>query len=206
MARLAQGDGSAACSLALEFSGSIGAAVRTHLADLGVHDVDREELDELVLDVCLMLGDVAGAWRADGGASPWQWAWHRVRRVVSGWVGQHSDALDDALLEIEAPAEAAGSEPDVEALFEHLARVLPAVALVREGLVAVASARDRALLLEVGVQAVLGDPSPAVTVAAERGMTPEAVRQAVSRTRRRLRTLAEDDERFAVLADLPLAA
>lgn len=206
MARLAAGDGTAAFSLAMEFSGSIGAAVRTHLADLGVHDVDREELDELVLDVCLMLSDVAAAWRADGGASPWQWAWHRVRTVVSGWVGQHSDALDDALQEVEAPPDAPGSEPDVEAVFERLAQALPAVALVRDGLAVVASTRDRAILLEVGVQAVLGDPSPAVTVATERGMSPEAVRQVVSRTRRRLRGLAEDDERYAALAELTLAA
>ena len=66
--------------------------------------------------------------------------------------------------------------------------------------------RYQAILLEVGVQAVLGDPSPAVTVAADRGMSPDAVRQAVSRTRRRLRHLAEDDERYAVLAELPIAA
>ena len=32
------------------------------------------------------------------------------------------------------------------------------------------------------------------------------MRQVVSRTRRRLRNLAQDDERFAALADLPLAA
>jgi hypothetical protein len=206
MGRLAAGDGTAAFSLALEFSSSIGAAVRDHLAELGVHDPDREEVDELVLDVCVMLADVAGAWRADGGASPWQWAWHRVRNVVSGWVGQHADALDDALLEHEAPPEAPAAEEDLRLVFDRLAAILPAVALVREGLASVASARDREILLEVGVQAVLGDPSPAVTVAADRGMSPEAVRQAVSRTRRRLRHLAQEDERFAALADLPLAA
>jgi hypothetical protein len=206
MARLADGDSTAAFSLAMEFSGAIGAAVRSHLADLGVHDVDREELDGLVLDVCLMLSEVAGSWRADGGASPWQWAYHRVRSVVGGWVGQHADALDDALLEVEAGPDALGHEPDVEALFEHLAQAVPAVAVVREGLAAIASTRDRAILLEVGVQSVLGDPSPAVTVAADRGMSPEAVRQVVSRTRRRLRLLAQDDERFAALAELPLAA
>jgi hypothetical protein len=206
MGRLAEGDGSAAVSLAMEFSTAIGAAVRAHLADLGVHDADREEVDDLVLDVCLMLGDVAGAWKADGGASPWQWAWHRVRGVVSGWVGQHADALDEAVLDREAPPESAGREDELTAVFERLAAVLPAVAVVREGLAAVASTRDQAILLEVGVQAVLGDPSPAVTVAADRGMTPDAVRQAVSRTRRRLRHLAEGDERYALLADLPIAA
>ena len=206
MQRLAAGDGTAACVLALEFSGPIGAAVRAHLAELGVHDPDREEVDELVLDVCLMLADVAGAWRADGGASPWQWAWHRVRTVVSGWVGQHADELDEALLDRAEAPPAPGREDDLELVFDRLAAAVPVVALVRDGLVEVASPRDRRLLLEVALQAALGDPSPAVTVAHERGMTPEAVRQAVSRTRRRLRRLAEDDDRFAPLADLPMAA
>jgi hypothetical protein len=52
----------------------------------------------------------------------------------------------------------------------------------------------------------MGDPSPAVTVAAERGMQAAAVRQVVSRTRRRLQDLADGDERFAPLAELSLAA
>lgn len=206
MAQLAGGDRRAACTLALEFSGPIGGAIRTHLGALGVHDVDRDELDSLVIDVCIMLADVAGAWRADGGATPWQWAFHRVRQVVSGFVGQHADDLDEGLLDLAAPAPAPGDEPDVMALLDGLAGQWPLVALVREGLEAVASARDRQILLEVELQAVLGDPSPAVTVAAEWGMQPAAVRQVVSRTRRRLRGLAQGDERFAPLADLPLAA
>jgi hypothetical protein len=206
MARLAAGDGSVACALALEFSAPIGAAVRTHLAELGVTDVERDELDGLVVDVCLMLAEVAGAWRADGGASPWQWARHRVRALVAGWVGQHADPLDDALVDTEPPPAAPGDEPDLGAVLDRLAAQLPLVALVREGLDTVASARDRALLLEVGVQGALGDPSPAVTVAALHDMTPEAVRQVLCRARRRLRRLAADDERFAPLADLPIAA
>jgi len=206
MARLAAGDGRAAFLLAGEFSGPIGAAVRAHLADLGIHDVDRDELDPLVIDVCIMLAGVAGAWRADGGAAPWQWAYHRVRQVVSGFVGQHADTLDEALLDRPAPPEAAGHEPDVMDLLDGLAHDWPLVALVREGLELVASARDRAILLEVAVQSELGDPSPSITVAAMRQMTPAAVRKVVSRTRHRLHGLATDDERFAPLADLPLAA
>jgi hypothetical protein len=206
MDRLAAGDGQVACVLALEFSGPIGSAVRAHLADLGVADVDRDELDGLVVDVCMMLADIASSWRTDGGATPWHWARHRVRTVVGRWVGQHADPLDEALLEVAAPPPAPGDEPDLGAVLDRLAAELPLVALVREGLDVVATARDRAILLEVGVQGVLGDPSPAVTVATLRDMTPEAVRQVLCRTRRRLRRLAEDDERFAPLADLPIAA
>ena len=206
MAQLAAGDGRAAFLLAGEFSGPIGSAVRAHLADLGIHDVDRDELDPLVIDVCIMLAGVAGAWRADGGAAPWQWAYHRVRQVVSGFVGQHADTLDEAVLDRPAPPEAPGHEPDVIDLLDGLAQDWPLVALVREGLELVASARDRAILLEVAVQTEMGDPSPSVTVAAMRQMTPAAVRKVVSRTRHRLHGLATDDERFAPLADLPLAA
>ena len=206
MAQLAAGEGRAACALAFEFSGPIGAAVRAHLADLGIHDVERDELDSLVIDVCIMLADVATAWRADGGAAPWQWAYHRVRQVVSRFVGQHADTIDDVVLDGAAPPDAAGQEPDLMAVLDGLAAGWPLVALVREGLEMVANARDRAILLEVAIQTGMGDPSPSVTVAAMREMTPAAVRQVVSRTRRRLHGLATDDRRFAPLADLPLAA
>ena len=206
MGQLATGDSRAAFVLAAEFSGPIGAAVRTHLGELGIHDVDRDELDPLVIDVCIMLAGVAGAWRADGGAAPWQWAFHRVRQVVSRFVGQHADTLDEALLDRPAPPEAEGDEPDLMDVLDGLAREWPLVDLVREGLELVASVRDRAILLEVALQAEMGDPSPSITVAAMREMTPAAVRKVVSRTRRRLHGLASDDERFAPLADLPLAA
>lgn len=206
MGRLAAGETGAAFVLAHEFGGSIGAAVRAHLAELGVHDLDREDLDSLVIDVCAMLADLAAAWRPDGGAAPWQWAWHRVRQVVSGFVGQHTDALDDTLVDGAAPAAAPGDEPDLLRVLDGLSGEWPLLALVREALGLVASARDQAILLEVGVQQALGDPSPAVTVAAEFGLEPATVRQAVSRTRRRLQALAVEDERFAPLADLALAA
>ena len=153
-----------------------------------------------------MLADIAPAWRPDGGASPWHWARARVRKVVSSWVGQHADELDDSILDLVSPTAAPGAEPDLVDVLDELAGRLPTVALVREGLASVASVRDRGILLEVAGQAVLGDPSPALTVAALYDLTPEAVRQVVSRTRRRLRRLAAEDERFAPLADLPLAA
>lgn len=206
MTRLAAGDRTASCALALEYSAPIGAAVRSHLREVGVPYVERDELDGLVMDVCLMLGEVAAAWRPDGGALPWHWAWHRVRGIVSRWVGQHADEYLDVLEDEVDPALAAGEEPDLLTLFESLARRLPEVALVREGLAAVASPRDQAIVLEVEVQVVMGDPSPAVTVATLRDLRPEAVRQVLSRTRRRLRALADEDERFAPLAELPLAA
>jgi hypothetical protein len=58
------------------------------------------------------------------------------------------------------------------------------------------------LVLEVKVQAGLGDPSPAVTVGRRHGMRPDAVRQAVKRTLDGLRDLARSDVRYARLACL----
>ncbi len=91
-------------------------------------------------------------------------------------------------------------------VLDGLADDWPLVALVREGLELVANARDRAILLEVGGPDRAGRPLALGHRGREREMTPAAVRQVVSRTRRRLHGLATDDERFAPLADLPLAA
>jgi hypothetical protein len=80
------------------------------------------------------------------------------------------------------------------------------VALVWEALLTVASARDRALFLEVLVQTSLGDRAAAATVADLVGMKPDAVRQQSSRIRRRLRDLAAANPRYADLADLAIVA
>ena len=78
--------------------------------------------------------------------------------------------------------------------------------LLQEALGTVATARDRELFLELRIQELLGDRSPAVTVGALLGLNPEAVRQQHRRVRLRLRLLAESDARFAELAVLPLVA
>ena len=67
-------------------------------------------------------------------------------------------------------------------------------------------ARSRAILLELRLQACLGDPSPSHTVADDHGLRPDHVRQLAKRARERLRALAAADPRFAVLADMALVA
>ena len=78
----------------------------------------------------------------------------------------------------------------------------PTVALLDEAIEVVANERDRRVHLEYRIQKRSGDASPAHTVAAEFGLTPENVRQIDSRVRRRLRALIDTDARFAVLAGL----
>ncbi len=91
-------------------------------------------------------------------------------------------------------------------VLSHLAESHFGCALVLAALEQVATRRDRAIVLEVRAQMAGGDPSPALTVARRHGVTPEVVRQVVSRVRARLARLAAHEERFAALADLAMVA
>jgi hypothetical protein len=207
MGRMAGGDRAAAFTLADEFGGPIVAAVRSHLRDLGVDGLDREELDGLAIDAVEVLYDLAPSWRPDGGALPWVWASHRIRAVASRHVGQHAAQLDEeALAEAAAPAPPPAEEPDELALLEGLSALLPEVALLQEALARVTTPRNQAILLALRVQEVLGDPAPAATIGRAYGLRPDAVRQIKRRTLRGLRALASDEPRFLPLADLALLA
>ena len=61
-------------------------------------------------------------------------------------------------------------------------------------------------LLDYRIQQDQGDPSPAHTLAGRYGVTPEALRQRISRGRRRLRHVVRTDPRFAAIADFELVA
>ncbi|MCB1015409.1 MAG: hypothetical protein KDB10_09890 [Acidimicrobiales bacterium] len=212
MGRMAADDRSAVFELYAEQGHRVAGAMRSHLASLGVPGVAREDLDGLVMDACLALYDCAGAWRPDGGALPWTWAAARLRAIAIRWVGLHADELDEAVLEREDPAGAApvagGRAPEGRAheLLRGLARHHAGAALLLDGLAQVGSPRDQAIVLELRLQGDLGDPSPSHTVAADFAVSPDAVRQVNSRIRRRLRRLADRDERYAPLAALPLVA
>jgi hypothetical protein len=207
MAAMAAGDRGATFDLYAEFGGPIRAAVRRLLRRLGIDSVPAEELDGLVIDACLELQGCAEAWDPAGGALPWVWAERRLLSVVSRWVGQHADTLDDRTDVVErlvARSSGASSEPSA---VEVLARLDdPVCALLREALEAVASDRDRTIILECGLQRSLGDASPAVTIGPSVGLRPDAVRQVLRRVRVRLSALAESEPRYAPLVDLALLA
>jgi hypothetical protein len=129
---------------------------------------------------------------------------------VVAHLGQFTDALPQ-----EGPAEApvalaasegagAGVEADAVSTLRTLAGSRPELRLLQEGLDRVSLPAQQAILLEVKVQAALGDPSPAVTVGQMTGVRPDTVRQTVKRLLDRLRHLATADPYFAPLADLPL--
>jgi DNA-directed RNA polymerase specialized sigma24 family protein len=207
MAAMAAGDRGATFDLYAEFGGPIRATVRRLLRRLGVDAASPEDHDGLVIDACLELQGCAGAWDPEGGALPWVWAERRLLAVVSRWVGQHADTLEDRGETIErmvASGPGSSSEPtavEVLARLDH-----PTCALLREALEAVASQRDRVILLEVGLQRSLGDASPAVTIGPHVGLRPDAVRQVLRRVRQRLSALAASEPRFAPIFDLELLA
>jgi hypothetical protein len=205
MALLAAGDRAAVVMLYMEFGRTLSGVVRRHLARFGVSGISREELDGLVLDACFAIGDCASAWDPAAGVAPWTWAERRVAGIVSSFVGQHADDLDESVLSLPAPQAQPSQEPrsleTLTAAQDPMCRLLKA-AFVDAGV----SSRDQQLLLETRLQASLGDPAPASTVAPLYGMTPVAVRQAVKRSKDRLRRLSDADPSYAPLADLALLA
>jgi hypothetical protein len=204
MARMAGGDKSALFELYSDFGGPIGRMLRSEFRRLGVERVDPAEIDGLILDACIDLSGRAGSWDPTRGVTPWTWARFRLRALVVTHIGQFGDALPE-----EGPAEvpaSAGAEVDAGPLttLRRLAGSRPELRLLQEGLDLVSAPPQQAILLEVKVQAALGDPSPAVTVGQMTGVRPDTVRQTVKRILDRLRHLATADPRFASLADLPL--
>lgn len=208
MARMAAGDRAAVFVLNEHHGHRIAGAVRQHLRDCGVDRVTPDDLRGLVLDACMELLAVAPAWRP-GGAQPWHWARGRIRAVVAGWVGVHADAFDGvrAELHLEGPPPARSSEDSLAEAFARLVEDDPLVRLVAEAAQA-ARVDDVALvcLLDYRVQQDQGDPSPAHTLAERYGVHPDALRQRISRGRRRLRAVVQSDPRFAAIADLELVA
>ena len=208
MARLAAGDTAAVFALAEHHGNRIAGVVRRQLRSCGVDAVHPDDVRSLVLDACMELLAVAPAWRP-GGALPWWWAQGRIRAAVVRWVGVHADALDESWVDpgAESPPPAPSQEDSLAAAFARLVEADPRVRLVAEAAHA-ARVDDVALvcLLDYRIQQEQGDPSPAHTLAERYGVSPEALRQRISRGRRRLREVVETDPRFSSLADFALVA
>jgi hypothetical protein len=206
--RIEGGDNAAIFEMAATFRPELGRAVE-RIGESRGRRFTRQEVDDLVLDVAVGLSQILGPWRADGGATPWGWARHRVASVVDEYIGQFHRPLPEGPERVDErrPEPARSTEEHSSlAVLERLAEQDPILAVLVDALAQVASPRDRRVFLETRVQAALGDPSPAATVAEIEGMRPEAVRKQHSRVLGRLRELARTDPRYAALADLPLVA
>ena len=209
MRAMADGDRAGVFALYEEFGGAIAAVLRRHIRRMGPERVRPDEVDGLVIDACFELSACASAWNPAGGALPWNWAERRLANVVSRHIGVHTDELDDervADAASTASAEATAVDGEEVEVLERLAVLDERCDLLAEALAKVATPRNRAVLLEVKVQSALGDPSPAETVGRRHDMRADNVRQAVKRTKDRLRRLAAEDARYAPLAGLALLA
>lgn len=205
MSSIAAGDRAAVFTLRDRFEPELARAVRAAISHRGAR-VSAQEVQDLVTDVAIVLGELARTWRP-GSAPPWVWARHRIGAIVDGHIGQYASPMETADLEpVEAPPVAIGHEPDVLILLERVADHHVEAARLQEALTSVASHRDRMVFLDTIVQTSMGDPSPAVTVGKMHGLKPAAVRQQVRRVRIRVRKLAETDPRFEVLAGLAAVA
>src|SRR4051812_49226426 len=205
MGRLAEGDRAAAVTLYVTFGAVISGVVRRHLGRFGVRDVGVDDLDGIVLDACFALADCASGWDPSKHVPPWTWAEHRMVKVVSAWIGQYADELDERAYDM--PTSVSGRSDEADPLELLMTCDDPRSRLLRDALdCAGVSARDRRLLVETELQTTLGDPSPASTIALEFGMQPAAVRQAVKRSKDRLRQLAAAEARYAPLTDIALLA
>nr|MBO2502636.1 hypothetical protein [Thermoanaerobacterales bacterium] len=108
MARMAEGDDAAMVTLYERYRTPIAGAVQRELRHRGVR-LGRDEVGGLVIDVCLELRSIAGAWSPEGGATPWVWARHRIGNLVDRVAG-------GALAAVEAPL--AATLDDADALVE----------------------------------------------------------------------------------------
>lgn len=144
---------------------------------------DDDVLD-LTLDAAIDLAKLASAWRPDG-ALPWVWARRRITALVHEHVGTFTRELDETHLELEARP-AAPQVEDPRCVLRSLAQRHPSAHRLEQRLVTVASERDAAIWLGVLLEKASGNRSPAVTVAIDHGMRPEAVRKVVQRVGERL--------------------
>lgn len=197
-------DEAAVVALYLEFGDEVGQVVR-FVAGTVAPGTGAEELEELTLEACFAVADVAGGWRADGGALPWVWARRRIDRLVRGRL-LHPEVELPPGWDVEDRAAPAVDDDDVPALavLERLAAGDERCAALSRVIGSAGAGQDVEVLLRYRVQQQAGDPAPAHTVAAQLGLRPPAVRQRASRARRRLAAAVAADPSAAAVGALAL--
>lgn len=201
MRAMAAGDRAAVFTVLEEFGGELAAAVRRAATHLRV-ELSAQDVRDLAMDLAVVIYDLSASWDPAGGALPWVWAERRVGALVTAFVGQHADELDEAAMARIPEVEPASSGLDEAEVLAALAALSPACRLFVDALERVASPRNFSVVLSFRLQRVMGDPSPAVTVGHQYDLRPDAVRQIVHRARAALRRLAHSDPKFDGLRDL----
>jgi hypothetical protein len=177
MSELAAGDETAVFALYERFGDKIGGTVRAVLRARGLTLV-HDEVDGLVLEACLAIAGVAGAWSPDGGALPWVYARRRIENCVDRVVGQYTVPLDDYLRAVEdgeagyppftPPGGHAPLPVDDRSLAQALEEMSPGddrCRLLHDALDrAAVSPTDRELTLQYAAEQGSGNRSPSASV------------------------------------------
>ena len=205
MAAMAEGDQGAVFGLVAELGHHLAGTVRAQLRSYGRHDLlaDEAEIQGLVLTAAFEILDRAGSWDPDG-APPWVWARNAIRAAVVREIGHASVELDPELLDLEVdpgPGVHRGRQLDPFDPFDPGDAGDIRLRLLGQAIDELANPRDRLVVRQFLCQKAYGDPSPSHTVAHDLGLSPANVRQIVTRTRRRLRVLVADDDRYRLLGE-----
>lgn len=183
MAGIVAGDRSAIWELHRLAEPSLRRMLRAEARRVGAW-ISEDDLFDLTLDAATVLGHLAGSWKT-GSALPWVWARLRITALVHEHLGQFTRELDESHLELE--------EPPVVTHVDEPRAVLRSLAARHEGaqdldrrLSEAVSDRDAEIFLGFQLEKAAGNRSPAVTVAADHGMQPAAIRKVVQRVGERL--------------------
>lgn len=187
MARLAGGERSAVWDLHVLLEVPVRHILRAEARRIDMR-IGDEDLFDLTIDAAIDVAKLARSWKPEG-ALPWVWARKRITRLVHDHVGQFTRELEDEHLEIEArPVLAAVPEP--REVLRAVAQRHPAARCLEERLTESVSERDADIWLGVQLEKGAGNRSPAVTIAAECGLRPDAVRKVCQRVTERLSAVA----------------
>jgi hypothetical protein len=208
MARLPE-DPAAEVSLFEAFGDELRGTIVVLARRLGMAPLAPDDLDALAFDACAVLATVARWWDPAKGALPWTYGRDRLLAMLRRWEGPRTAPLPSAevLGAVPAPVTVLDEVPAV-AVLDRLVRDgrHPVLMRFHEALGRVVGEADHELVLLYAQQQGGGDPAPSHTVGALVGRSPEAVRQAFSRARRKLRRLALAEPAFRPLLALPLLA
>lgn len=168
--------------------------VSLHRADLAR---SASEVFSLAVSAALVVFRRSKGWRPDG-ALPWVWAYRSIRHEIVCQIGHPTVPFEPAIHAEAHTAEPAAGDAVID--LRELATRHEGVAAWVGAVDVVASERDRCVHLEYQVQKQLGDPSPALTVAAMFGLSPANVRQIDRRVRKRLAASASASHEAVRLA------
>lgn len=187
MARIAGGEREAVWDLHALAEPALARLLRAEARRIDVR-IGDDDIYDLTLDAAVEVGRLARAWRPDG-ALPWVWARRRITSLVHQHVGTFARELDESHLDIETPALGTAVH-DPRGLLRRAARRHPSARQLEARLSAAVTDRDAQIWLGVQLERAAGNRSPAVTVAADHGMRPDAVRKVVQRVAERLQQVA----------------